>query len=103
MVSLGAGLYEELLVRVLLVGLLAAGGRLLLFLQPRAAGIVAVLLSAVIFSAFHYIGPYGDRYTAESFAFRVIAGLFFSALYVMRGFGITAWTHALYDVFVLAA
>ena len=30
-----------------------------------------------------------------------IAGVAFSALYVFRGFGITAWTHALYDVLVL--
>jgi hypothetical protein len=28
-------------------------------------------------------------------------GVFFSALYLTRGFGITAWTHALYDVFVV--
>ena len=32
----------------------------------------------------------------------MIAGIFFSALYLLRGFGITAWTHALYDVFLLA-
>jgi hypothetical protein len=25
----------------------------------------------------------------------------FSAMYLLRGFGITAWTHALYDVMVL--
>jgi hypothetical protein len=24
----------------------------------------------------------------------------FSGLYLLRGFGITAWTHALYDVFL---
>jgi hypothetical protein len=29
-----------------------------------------------------------------------VAGLLFSGLYVLRGFGITAWTHALYDVFL---
>jgi hypothetical protein len=32
-----------------------------------------------------------------------VAGLAFSGLYVARGFGITAWTHALYDVFLLFA
>ena len=56
---------------------------------------------AAVFSAFHYVGPYGDRLELYSFVFRLIAGLFFSALYVLRGFGITAWTHALYDVLVL--
>jgi len=100
-VSLGAGLYEELLFRVLLVSLFAWGGRRVLGWRPAAASTVAVLLSALVFSAFHYIGPYGDRLELSSFAFRAVAGLFFSALYVLRGFGITAWTHALYDVFLL--
>ena len=59
---------------------------------------VAVVLSALIFSTFHYVGPYGDPLTAPSFTFRAIAGLLLSGLYVARGFGITAWTHALYDV-----
>ena len=65
------------------------------------AGALATILGAAIFSAFHYIGPYGDRLELYSFAFRMIAGLFFSALYLLRGFGITAWTHALYDVSLL--
>src|SRR5919198_1730140 len=101
MVSLGAGIYEELLFRVLLVGLLAAGLRALLGWRPLPAGVAATLPGAAIFSAFHYIGPYGDRLQLYSFLFRMIAGLFFSALYLTRGFGITAWTHALYDVLLL--
>jgi len=101
MVSLGAGIYEELLFRVLLVGALAAGARALLGWRPMTAGVTATILGAAIFSAFHYIGPYGDRLDVYSFVFRMIAGLFFSALYLVRGFGITAWTHALYDVSLL--
>src|SRR5947199_174891 len=102
MLSLGAGIYEELLFRVLLVGALAAAARGLLGWRPLTAGIAATLAGAAIFSAFHYIGPYGDRWQLYSFAFRMVAGLFFSALYLVRGFGITAWTHALYDVLLLA-
>lgn len=98
--SLGAGIYEELLFRVLLTGTLFAAGKTLLGWRPGLAGTVAVILSALIFSAFHYIGPYGDRLELSSFAFRALAGVWFSALYVLRGFGITAWTHALYDVWV---
>jgi hypothetical protein len=47
------------------------------------------------------VGPYGDPFRLDSFTFRFIAGVFFSAMYLARGFGITAWTHALYDVIVL--
>ena len=101
MLSLGAGLYEELLFRVLLVGSLAWAGKRLLGLRPLVAGIWAALIGALVFSAFHYVGPYGDTLTAYSFVFRAIAGLAFSALFLLRGFGITAWTHALYDAFLL--
>jgi hypothetical protein len=100
MVSLGAGIYEELLFRVLLVGTLAWMGRRVLGWGPVPAGVLATVLGALIFSAFHYIGPYGDRLELGSFAFRAIAGVLFSGLYLLRGFGITAWTHALYDVFL---
>jgi hypothetical protein len=101
MLSIGAGIYEELLFRVVLVGLIAWAAHKLLGWRPLAAGIVATVLGALIFSAFHYIGPFGDRLDIFSFVFRTIAGLFFSALYLTRGFGVTAWTHALYDVFLL--
>jgi len=103
MVSLGAGVYEELLFRVLLVSGLLLAARAILGLGTVAASIFAVTIGALIFSAFHYIGPYGDPLDLPSFVFRTIAGLAFSGLYVTRGFGITAWTHALYDVFLLAA
>lgn len=97
-VSLGAGIYEELLFRVLLTG-----GLLWVFVSLAAwkrgtAVSAAVLLSALIFSGFHYVGSLGDTFTPASFTFRAIAGLVFSGLYVTRGLGITAWTHALYDV-----
>jgi hypothetical protein len=98
--SLGAGLYEELLFRVVLVALIANGLRLIGF-SRLIAGVVAVIVGALIFSAFHYIGPFGEPLQLESFVFRFLAGLGFSALYLTRGFGITAWTHALYDVAVL--
>jgi membrane protease YdiL (CAAX protease family) len=100
MVSLGAGIYEELLFRVVLVGALAALARALGW-RAVPAGAAATVVGAAIFSAFHYLGPYGDRLQVYSFVFRMVAGLFFSGLYLTRGFGITAWTHALYDVSLL--
>ena len=101
MLSLGAGVYEELLFRVILVSLLALiFGKLFGWGKP-AASVAAVLIGATIFSAFHYVGPFGDVFQMQSFLFRMIAGVFFSGLYLWRGFGITAWTHALYDVFLM--
>ena len=99
--SLGAGLYEELLFRVVIVALLSNGLRLLFGIGRVPAGIVAAIGGALLFSAFHYVGPLGEPMRLESFVFRTLAGLAFSGLYLTRGFGITAWTHALYDVAVL--
>jgi len=101
MLSLGAGLYEELLFRVILVGGLAAGFRWLIGGAALQSGIAAAVIGALIFSAFHYVGEYGDTFTMASFTYRALAGLAFSGLYLSRGFGITAWTHALYDVYVM--
>lgn len=100
MVSLGAGIYEELLFRVIIVGGLSLLAKHVFPSRPRGAAVFAVLLSALLFSSFHYIGSYGDTLRLSSFVFRFLAGLVFSTLYVLRGFGVTAWTHALYDVIV---
>ena len=102
-ISLGAGIYEELVFRVLLVSGLLFVGRAVFGWGKVAAATFAVVTGALVFSAFHYIGPYGDPLEIPSFVFRTVAGLAFSGLYVTRGLGITAWTHALYDVFLLTA
>lgn len=99
-VSLGAGIYEELLFRVLLVSGLVLLAKRVLGWQPLPSGVLAAGAGALIFSAFHYIGPYGDPWQLGSFTFRAVAGLLFSILYLTRGLGITAWAHALYDVFL---
>jgi hypothetical protein len=101
MLSLGAGLYEELLFRVILVTAFAVSFRVLFGWRTWIAGTAAAIAAATIFAAFHYVGPYGDVFRLDSFVFRLIGGLAFSALYLTRGFGITAWTHALYDLSVL--
>lgn len=101
MLSLGAGLFEELVFRVMLVGSLAYALRRALHARPAVAGAVAAVVGALVFSFVHYLGPLGDTFSIASFTFRALAGLFFSVLFVTRGFGIAAWTHALYDVMVL--
>jgi hypothetical protein len=98
--SLGAGFYEELLFRVLLVG-----GLMAVFksagVGKTATRVWAAVLAAFLFSAFHYIGPYAYPLELSSFTFRFLSGLALNALFIARGFGIAAWTHALYDVYVL--
>jgi hypothetical protein len=97
--SLGAGLYEELLFRLVLVS--AIFGLLRLLPISTAAGYtIAAVVGALIFSGAHYVGPLGYEFTLSSFAFRAIMGLALNGLFLIRGFGIAAMTHALYDVIV---
>jgi len=101
--SLGAGLYEELLFRVLLIPALALGMQVFLRTDRGPAWATAAVASALLFSLAHYVGPYGDPLSAGTFLFRFFGGLMFSLILVLRGFGIVVWTHALYDVFLVLA
>lgn len=96
---LGAGIYEELLFR--LIFLTAAVWILRYWGMNRSLSILtSIVLTSVLFSAAHYIGPQGETPQLFSFTFRLIAGVFFCLLFVYRGFGIAAGTHAAYDIIV---
>mgnify|MGYP001049778992 CR=1 FL=1 len=98
--SIGAGLYEELIFRVVLVGGLFFAFKSV-FSSRVAAYIVAALIGALVFSAVHYFGSLGDPFELPSFLFRFLFGLALNGIFLVRGFGIAAWTHALYDVLVV--
>jgi membrane protease YdiL (CAAX protease family) len=95
----GAGIYEELLFRGFLLSILIAVFRPI-FAQQKAATTVAAILGALLFSIFHYLGPTGDDFSLGSFIQRTAAGLYFSILFITRGFGVTAAAHAMYDICV---
>jgi hypothetical protein len=97
--SLGAGIYEELIFRVLLIYISYQSIKFLFRLGKFSANFYAVILSAILFSLFHFIGV--ESFNQEAFAVRFIAGIFLASLYVQRGFGITAITHSFYDIFVI--
>lgn len=97
----GAGIYEELLFRLMMLPAAAAFLRWC-GMSWRGSVMWAVVATSLMFSAAHYqlftSGGYAfDWYT---FSFRFMAGVFFAILFVMRGFGIAAGAHALYDIFV---
>jgi hypothetical protein len=113
---MGAGIYEEFLFRLCLLPLTYMAFRILLA-PKRWAIIGTIVTTSVVFSLAHYLGPtqngqalallteavarvQSSRELWFSFVFRVLAGMFFAALYFLRGFGITVGAHAIYDVFV---
>ena len=102
--SVGAGIYEEILFRHLLGGLLYKSLVHSLGWRGRwesLAVVVSLLLSAAAFSGMHYLGPCGDVYTLPSFLFRFGAGIALGLLYFTRGLGITVYAHATYDVLLV--
>lgn len=100
--SLGAGLYEELFFRVILVSVLIYFFKIFTKNNSLATSL-SIVAAALIFSGVHYIGFYGDVFTLHSFLFRFLFGLGLNLIYVKRGFGIAAWTHAVYDLIVVSS
>ena len=96
----GAGVYEEVLFRFLLMGGLilvlhrALGGRLS-WVVP-----LAVVTSSLLFSlAHHRIG--GEPWDRGVFWYRAAMGGLLGVIFWARGLGIVVYTHALYNVTVL--
>jgi hypothetical protein len=100
--SLGAGLYEEIAFRVGLFGVGAFVLRRIFAPGLRTASVVAwAVFAALVFSGWHYVGALGDDFQLQSFVFRAVCGLVLTAIFRFRGFAPAVWTHALYDVWVM--
>lgn len=110
---LGAGIYEETMFRLVLIPVTFYLLRMLLV--PRMISLIAaVAVSSLVFAGAHYIDPHsalslssigdslhrvaGDDALWYGFTFRLLAGLSFALLLLLRGFGITVGCHALYDL-----
>jgi hypothetical protein len=96
---IGAGIYEEVLFRLGLFSLCVFFLKCVLFPGPIAVPLAAVF-AAVVFAAAHHVGPYGEPIHSPVFLFRALAGLFFTAIYIARGFGVAVGAHAGYDILV---
>jgi hypothetical protein len=95
----GAGIYEEVMFRLLLfTGLIWVFSQV--DLSPLLCTILAGVGSAALFAAAHHLGPYGEAFNGYVFLFRALAGLYFALLYQLRGFGIAVGAHICYDVLV---
>ena len=98
-VYLGAGIYEELLFRLILLSAAVWAVRWLGASNRVSMG-SAIVATSLAFAIAHYVGPYGEPLDWYSFLFRFWAGVFFSLLFLLRGFGIAAGAHAGYDILV---
>lgn len=107
--SCGAGVYEEFFFRILVMGGLVVFFDKVLGLKSGWKFALAAALQALLFAASHHLpgGPETVSSLAEArqalpvFAFRTAAGVYFAFLYIERGFGIAAGSHAGYDLMVV--
>ena len=98
--SIGAGLYEEMLFRLLMVSLGAFALRRMVRLGDTWAAGFAIALAAMAFTFYHHV----DGDTGTIIARRLVyfvAGCFLGLIFVLRGFGIVVGAHVAYDLFVL--
>ncbi len=100
-VSLGAGVHEELVFRL---GMMGLGGVFLSRLSGSrgASVVVAALASAFAFALAHHVGAAGESFEMSVFVYRCIAGLAFSAIFYYRSLAHAVYSHFLYDLYVLA-
>jgi hypothetical protein len=98
--SLGAGVHEELVFRL---GLFSGGAALarLAGLSHGAAVTLVAGLAAALFSAAHHVGAAGDAWAWNVFVYRLLAGLVFTAIFYWRSLAHAVYTHALYDLYVM--
>ncbi len=99
--SLGAGVYEELVFRLILISALVLLFHRLMRLPKFAAVLAAFVISSFLFSAAHHLGRQGDPLQLGVFVYRFLAGMIFAAIFYFRSFAIAVYTHALYDIYVM--
>jgi len=99
-ISLGAGVHEELVFRL---GMMGLGGALLMrAIGRRNASIaIAAIVSSAAFALAHHVGAAGEPFAFHVFVYRFIAGLAFSAIFYYRSFAHAVYSHFLYDLYVM--
>jgi len=102
-IAVGAGIYEELLFRMLGIAALHFVACDLLRMKNRVGAVVAVVGTAAAFALYHDVYLAGAGVDWARLLFFFLAGVYFGVIYLWRGFGIVVATHALYDVVVLTA
>jgi len=95
--ALGAGVHEELVFRLALLGGLVA---LLRGSDQRFAVAIAIIASSLLFAAAHHLGAHGEPVTLHRFAFRALAGAAFGAIFWFRSLAHAVYAHVLYDLAV---
>jgi membrane protease YdiL (CAAX protease family) len=99
--SIGAGIYEELVFRLIAFTVLSFVLSDVIGVRIFWCNVLMVAASSILFAAYHYLGS--EAFQWRTFAFRTVAGAYFGAVFVWRGFGVTAGSHTAYDMILVLA
>lgn len=99
--SAGAGVYEELLFRLVLISAVHFVIVDLMQGTDRVGKTIAVIVSAVCFALYHNVVQPGGGVDLQLVIYYAIAGFYFAGLFIFRGFGMCVAAHALFDAIVL--
>jgi hypothetical protein len=97
MTSIGAGIYEELLFRLVMVGGTLWLARKVMGRRSSGVMVAAVLVSAAVFAGAHTLDD-PARFGWDSFLYRTAAGTYLGYVFARRGFGIVVGVHMVYDL-----
>ncbi len=98
---LGAGIWEEILFRLIIFNLI-------MYLASYLSNnnflplLLSIFISSIIFSLFHYIGTFSDTFSMYSFIIRFVGGVYLALIYYYRGIGIAMFSHFIYDFLIVS-
>ncbi|MFH1110672.1 MAG: CPBP family intramembrane glutamic endopeptidase [Planctomycetota bacterium] len=96
--GIGAGVYEELVFRLILISVVVMIGVDLLRRDRAPVAVAAVILSSLAFAAHHHRPIGAEPFELVRFLFRTMAGVYLAAIFWFRGYGPAAGCHAAYNV-----
>ena len=96
--SAGAGLYQELIFRAVLVTLFSAVLALVFRVSKRVALGIAITLSSVAFAITHHYGPHGEPFGFDVATYHVLLAGLFAGLYLTRGFAVAVYAHVFFEI-----
>lgn len=96
--GVGAGIYEELVFRLILISIVMMIGVDLLRQSHTWVALAAVVLSALAFAAHHHPPVGVEPFSPMPFLFRCVAGVYLAIIFWYQGYGPAAGCHAAYNI-----
>ena len=99
--SIGAGIWEELLFRYVLITTLLFVFNKAMYDFSNFSYLVIIVITSALFSYYHFIGIDPELISLSVFIYRFIAGIILAIIFIFRGLGIAAYTHTFYDLYLV--